>query len=389
MFLLLLSWIESFNVSIPQMFFYTTFKMLMASISSFVLTLICGKFFIAKLVSLKVGHRVRVSDCAVLAGVYDKHKEIPSMGGVLFIFTIIISNFLWMDIQSPYGFLFTVVLITMGAIGFVDDYLKIKEGGKGISAKTKFLLQLAVAFFISHYLYSEQFSSQINSMLGVSIPQIKGVNLEGGYSLFMNYIFIPFCKNPIYVTSTVILYLFSMFVLIGSANAVNLTDGLDGLAAGCTLLVAAVFSIIAFISNHMLIAEYLNILYIQESGQIAIFLCSLIGSLLGFLWFNSYPAQVFMGDTGSLVLGTSMGLVSILLRREFLLALVGGIFVVETLSVILQVFSYKFFGRRIFSCAPIHHHFEIKGWHESKIVIRFWMIGLILALVGLVSIKIQ
>jgi phospho-N-acetylmuramoyl-pentapeptide-transferase len=170
---------------------------------------------------------------------------------------------------------------------------------------------------------------------------------------------------------------------------VNLTDGLDGLATGCMLLVAAVFAIIAFVSNHYIVADYLNILYIEGAGQIAIFLSSMIGALLGFLWFNSYPAQLFMGDTGSLALGGSMALAAILLRRECLFAIVGGIFVLETLSVILQVFWVRCFKKRLFLCSPIHHHFQIKGWHESKIVIRFWMIGLILALIGLLSLKIQ
>ncbi len=360
----------------------------MAAITSFVITVAFGKVFIAKLVSMKVGHRVRVSDCKVLANSYDKGEHIPSMGGLLFITTMVLSNFLWMDVTNPYIFLFTFVLLSMGLIGFADDYLKMKTQ-KGLSAKVKFLSQVVVVFSVAAYLNSDWICTSFNQAMGFSTPLIKGNGMEGPISSFMKFIYIPFCKHPFMITSSFGLIFFSMFVLIGTANAVNLTDGLDGLATGCMLLVAAVFAIIAFVSNHANVASYLNILYIEGAGEIAIFLSSMIGALLGFLWFNGYPAQVFMGDTGSLALGGVIALTSIVLRREFLLSLVGGIFVIETASVILQVLSYRFFGKRIFNCSPIHHHFQIKGWHESKIVIRFWMIGLILALTGLLSIKIQ
>ena len=343
MLLILLRYLQEINIAIPQLFFYTTFKMLMAALSSFVITLLVGKVFIAKLVSLKIGHKVRVADCVSLAGNYEKEQQIPSMGGLLFIFTIVFSNLLWMDIHNPFTFLFSFTFISMGAIGFVDDYLKIRGDGKGLSASFKFFLQVASVLFVTIYLHNENFSSGMNSILNLTAPIIRNNGIEGTFSTFMRYIFIPFCKNPMIISSSIALIIFTMFVLIGSANAVNLTDGLDGLATGCTLLVAAVFAIIAFISNHGFVAEYLNILYIEGAGEIAIFLSSMIGGLLGFLWFNSYPAQVFMGDTGSLALGATIALASILLRREFLLALVGGIFVIETISVILQILSFSIF----------------------------------------------
>jgi phospho-N-acetylmuramoyl-pentapeptide-transferase len=310
------------------------------------------------------------------------------MGGLLFITTMVVSNFLWMDVANPYIFLFTFVLFSMGLIGFADDYLKMKTQ-KGLSAKVKFLSQFTLIFCVAGYLNSEWVCSSFNQVMGFSAPLLKGNGIEGPISSFMKFIYIPFCKHPFIISSSFGLMFFTMFVLIGTANAVNLTDGLDGLATGCMLLVASVFAIIAFISNHANVASYLNILYIEGAGEIAIFLSSMIGALLGFLWFNGYPAQVFMGDTGSLALGGVIALTSIVLRREFLLSLVGGIFVIETASVILQILSFRLFGKRIFNCSPIHHHFQIKGWHESKIVIRFWMIGLILALTGLLSIKIQ
>ncbi len=359
----------------------------MAAITSFIVTLAVGKVFIAKLVSMKVGHRVRVAQVTALTGTYSKGASIPSMGGLLFIFSMILSNLLWMDVKSPFTTLFSFTLLTMGATGFLDDYCKMKK--IGISARLKFLMQLLTMSFVVLYLQSETIFSGINECMNLLTPQIKGNGVEGSFPLFMKYVYFPFFKNPFIFSSSLILIPFSLFVLIGSSNAVNLTDGLDGLATGCMLLVAGVFAVVAFVSNHVLVADYLNILYIEGAGQIAIFLFSMIGALLGFLWFNSYPAQVFMGDTGSLALGASIGLSAILLRREFLLAIVGGIFVMETMSVILQIFWVKVFHKRLFLCSPIHHHFQIKGWHESKIVIRFWMIGLILALIGLASLKIQ
>ncbi len=387
MLLLFLHWLQSIDIAIPHVFFYTTFRMLMAAITSFTLTLAVGKVFIAKLVSMKIGHKVRVAEVTALAGSYSKGAEIPSMGGILFIFSMIFSNFLWMDIKSPFTILFSFTLLSIGSIGFLDDYCKMKI--IGISARFKFFMQLLTMFFIALYLHSETVFSVINDVMSFITPQIKGSGQEGSFPLFMKYIYFPFFKNPLIFSSALILIPFTMFVIIGSSNAVNLTDGLDGLATGCMLLVAAVFAIIAFVSNHYVVADYLNILYIEGAGQIAIFLFSMIGALLGFLWFNSYPAQVFMGDTGSLALGASIALSAILLRREFLFAIVGGIFVLETMSVILQVFWFRFFHKRLFLCSPIHHHFQIKGWHESKIVIRFWMIGLILALIGLASLKMQ
>lgn len=385
----LLHFLQDQGLFIPHVFFYTTFKMLMAALSSFVLTVATGKVFIAKLVSLKVGHRVRVQDCSALAEKYDKSTAIPSMGGVIFIFSMIVSAFLWMDNFSPYALLFSFMLVTMGAIGFIDDYLKVRGHKNGISARTKFLLQVLCVSSVAFYLHSETIYQTVNNLMHFSHTEIKGLGTTGSFPLFMKYIYIPFYKSPIIFSSSILMFLFTIFVVIGTSNAVNLTDGLDGLATGCMLLVVAVFAIIAFISNHAIVANYLNILHIEGAGEIAIFLSSMMGGLLGFLWFNSYPAQVFMGDTGSLAIGATIALAAIMLRREFLLALTGGIFVIETISVILQVLSFKMFGKRIFSCAPIHHHFEIKGWHESKIVIRFWMIGLMLALVGLISLKVQ
>ena len=229
----------------------------MASICSFSLTLVVGKLFIAKLVSLKIGHRVRVTECAALASSYNKESQIPSMGGILFIFTIVLSSLLWMDVSSPFAFIFPLTLISMGAVGFLDDYMKIKA--TGLSARVKFSLQLSIVFFIALYLHNESFATSFNHLMNFTSLEIKNGEISGSLQSFMKYIYVPFFKHPFIFSSSLLMFVFSMFVLIGGMNAVNLTDGLDGLATGSMLLVAAVFAIIAFISNHVLVADYLNI----------------------------------------------------------------------------------------------------------------------------------
>jgi phospho-N-acetylmuramoyl-pentapeptide-transferase len=238
-----------------------------------------------------------------------------------------------------------------------------KKKQQGLSAKKKLIIQMGLGLIVAYVVL------QMKS----SLPY-----------------FLPFVKAPIFSLGGPLAVLFTLFVVIGSSNAVNLTDGLDGLASGCVLFVSVVLAAFAFVSNNMETARYLNLMYLEGSGEVAIFLSSLFGATLGFLWYNGHPAQVFMGDTGSLSLGGLLGVSAILLRREFLLALIGGIFVIEALSVILQVGSYKLrHKKRIFLCAPIHHHFEYKGWPETKVVLRFWIVSLILALIGLASIKLQ
>ena len=300
------------------------------------LTILLGKPFIRRLQALKIGHTIRIADVSALAGTYDKSKAIPSMGGLLFISTVCLTCF-WMDWHSLYTKILFITMVWMGMIGFLDDYLKLQ--GKGISARVKFGLQALFALGFGLYLFP--------------------------------WYYVPFI----------------LFVITGSTNAVNLTDGLDGLAAGLSLLVAAVLAVIAFVSNHQILAEYLHTPYIEGSGEIAVFLCALIGALLGFLWFNGYPAQVFMGDTGSLAIGGVLGVSAVLLQREFLYALVAGMFVIETLSVIIQVLSFRYRKKRVFLCAPIHHHFQMKGWHEMKVVTRFWMMGLLFAFIEMVQLE--
>ncbi len=395
MILFLLHWLEALGFKVPSLFFYASTRMIFAVIFALGATICFGRSFIRKLYELKVGHTVRVSDVKVLREQYQKNTNVPSMGGLIFITTVLLSSLLWMDFSSAFTTILFLTMIWMGFIGFIDDLAKIrKKKSLGVSGRTKFLLQVFFSLLLSLYL----FSPLVTNSLKVITPPYAKEKIEGGEvrklttKEYASHYYIPFCKKPIVVSGFGILIAIALtiFVITGSTNAVNLTDGLDGLATGLALFVAAVLAIIAFLSNNLAISSYLNIIYIEGSGEIAIFLCALMGALLGFLWFNGYPAEVFMGDTGSLALGGILGVSAVLLRREFLYAIIGGVFVIETLSVILQVLSFKYRGgKRIFLCAPIHHHFQMKGWHEMKVVIRFWMIGLLLALIGLATLKIQ
>lgn len=405
MILFIIQFLSQMGIHVPSAFQNASTRMIFAAISTLVLTILLGERFIRALYQLKIGHTVRVGDVAVLKKLYQKSADVPSMGGILFLTTMLISGLLWLDLTHIFSFILILTTLWMGFIGAIDDYSKIskKNASLGISPKTKMLCQLGFAALLGGYLLWTPVQEGTKGGLSHPVAKEKVVVFKDGERTLeiktlttreyaMRY-YIPFVKNPVVVTGIFgLLFSFclTMFVISGSTNAVNLTDGLDGLATGLALLVALVLAIFAFLSNHIEIAHYLNILHIEKSGEIGVFLCAMMGACLGFLWFNGYPAQVFMGDTGSLALGGILGVSAILLRREFLYALVGGVFVLETLSVILQVLSFRYRGgKRLFACAPLHHHFEIKGWHEAKVVTRFWMIGLMLALIGLASLKIQ
>lgn len=311
------------------------------------------------------------------------------MGGLLILSAMLFSLFLFMDFSSSFTWILAVTTLILGGLGAVDDYLKLKRGkNKGVSPKKKMVIQGFFALLLALYLFYPSFAE---GLLGIKAPiarDIQGTLLSSHE--YMSTFFIPFVKEPFHHLPLVFIFILIFFVICGSSNAVNLTDGLDGLAAGCLAMVASSFGLIAFLSNHLEIAKYLNIYYIEGSSEIGIYLFALAGATLGFLWYNGYPAQIFMGDTGSLALGGVIGVSAVLLRRELLLAIIGGIFVMEALSVILQVASYRLRKKkRIFLCAPLHHHFEYKGWPESKVVIRFWIISLFLALIGIASLKFQ
>ena len=289
----------------------------------------------------------------------------PTMGGLIILLGVFSGVLLWGDLSNPYNWFLIFIAASFGLLGAYDDYKKIKlKSSNGISSKLKFSLQIILALIGIFILYITSNSDQINNLY---FPFFKNLVINLGW------FFIPFY----------------MFILVGASNAVNLTDGLDGLATVPVMLVAACFAFISYVTGNIVFSEYLQIPYIAGLGEVAVFLGAVIGSCLGFLWFNAPPAKIFMGDTGSLALGGSLGGVGIITKHEIVLAITGGLFVLEAISVIVQVISFKLTGKRIFKMAPIHHHFEKKGWAESTIVIRFWIIAIILALVGLATLKLR
>jgi len=288
----------------------------------------------------------------------------PTMGGILIIFSISVSTLLWTNLTNYYVWIVLLVTIGFGAIGFIDDYLmQVKKRSKGLSVKSKFCFQILLALLTGALVYMcPDFSTQ------VTVPFFKNISPDIGWGYII----------------------FAAFVIVATSNAVNLTDGLDGLAIGPVIIVAATYMIFAYVAGHYKIADYLQINHVAESGELAIFCGILAGAGLGFLWFNTYPAQIFMGDVGSLPLGGAIGTVAVITKQEILLVIVGGLFVIETLSVIFQVGFFKMTnGRRIFKMAPLHHHFELKGWPEPKVIVRFWIIAIALALISMSTLKLR
>lgn len=402
MLLILIDYFASMGIKIPSAFSDLSTRLFLAALTTLLFTVIFGSRFIKKLYEMKTGQSIRVEDCPVLAQLHEKKKNTPTMGGILILCAMILSLFLWMDFASSFTLILLFATLTLGMLGGYDDYLKLKhKNSKGISSKKKFLFQVLISSVIALYACSSSFDEALHKgdlfyppIAKEKIQKVKPlVATELTTQEYMQRYYIPFYKKPVFILSgslVALSFFITVFVITGSSNAVNLTDGLDGLAAGCVVMVAAVLGIIAFLSDNLAMSKYLNILYIEGSGEIAVYLFGMIGACLGFIWYNGYPAQVFMGDIGSLALGGVLGVSAILLRREFLFALVGGVFVAEALSVILQVASYRLRDRkRIFLCAPLHHHFEYKGWPETKVVLRFWIMGLILAVIGFVSLKLQ
>ena len=404
MFLLLLNYLHSLGLKIPSVFFYASTRIILASITTLIFTIFIGPFFIKKLYFLKIGQNVRSEkECPLLSQLHEKKQNTPTMGGILIVFSLIASLFLWMDLKNTFTWILLLTTVWMGLIGGVDDYKKLKyKNSKGLSGKYKFLWQIIFGILISSYFLIPAVNNFVENKLSLKAPvakeyvlketglkKAKIINTQNLYSRF----YVPFYKNALFSFQhffLIFVFIFYIFIITGTTNAVNLTDGLDGLAIGCVIMTSAVLGLFAFLSSNLELAKYLNILYIAGSSEIAIYLFALAGASLGFLWYNCYPAQVFMGDTGALSLGGILGVSSILIKKEMLLAIVGGIFVMEAVSVILQVLSYKFRNKkRIFLCAPLHHHYEYKGLKETKVVVRFWIISFLLAVIGIASIKFQ
>lgn len=346
-----------------NVFRYITFRAAMAILTAFLISLISGPAVIKWLKKLNFGQNIRKEHVESL---YDLHKHkqgTPTMGGVLIILAIGLSTILWADIANSYILLTLAGFLWLGLVGFTDDYIKVvKKRNLGLRPKMKLLGQILLGLLVAIYI-----------MVFTPIPTTLSV---------------PFIKHLV-LNMGIFYILFVILVLTSSSNAVNLTDGLDGLAIGCTIVAAITFSALSYITGNSKFADYLNVFYLPGAGELAVFCAAMVGAGLGFLWFNSYPANVFMGDTGSLALGGGIGLVAVFIKKELLLFLVGGIFVAEALSVVLQIIWFKTTKKRLFLMAPIHHHFQLLGWAESKITIRFWIIAIAMALFSLATLKLQ
>lgn len=403
MLLLLVEWLRSLGLKIPFAFTYFSSRMILAAVSALLLTIFLGPRFIKKLYELKIGQSIRgKEECPLLAELHGKKKDTPTMGGLLILSSMLISLLLWMDLRQSFTWILCLTTLFLGSLGASDDYLKLRhKNSRGLRARKKMGFQVIFSGLIALYLLYPPFTQALSGEKILKAPSAKeqihksekGTVNALATDEYVSRFYVPFDKDPLFIldgAAKILAALLIILVITGSSNAVNLTDGLDGLAAGCLVMVSSVLALFAFLSNNIDLARYLNILYIEGSGEIAVYLLALAGATLGFLWYNGYPAQVFMGDTGSLALGGVLGVSAVLLRREFLLAIAGGIFVAEALSVILQVVSYRYRNKqRIFLCAPLHHHFEYKGWPETKVVIRFWIISLLFAIISVLSLKFQ
>lgn len=348
------------SVSALNVFRYITFRSIGAAVTAFLLVVILGPLFIRTMQRFQIGQVVRDDGPES----HLSKQGIPTMGGLLILSAIAVGTLLWGRLDNALVWLCLFITLFYGCIGSLDDLKKIrKKNSKGLSARGKLGLQLLGA-----------------GVVGIAIYLMPG---------FDGHLSLPFLKNfrPDLGWFYVV---FAIIVIIGSSNAVNLTDGLDGLAAGPTIVTAAIYLVFSYLAGHVVLAEYLQLPYVAGSGELAVFCGTLVGACLGFLWFNAYPAQMFMGDVGSLALGGAIGAIAIIIKQEFLLAIVGGVFVMEALSVIMQVGYFKMTkGKRIFLMAPFHHHFEKKGWHESKVVVRFWIVSVILGLFALATLKLR
>ena len=340
-------------------FRFITFRTIYATITALLISFLLGPWLIATLQKLQIGQTIR----KVGPESHFVKEGTPTMGGALILLAIILPTLLWADLSNLYIWVTLLVTAGYGAIGFVDDYLKVvKKNSNGISARQKMFWQILIALIAALILYR---SSGFDTRL--SLPFFKNVHPDLG---------------PFYIP-------FAVLVMVGASNAVNLTDGLDGLAIGPMITASGTFLLLAYLAGNVKLASYLQISSIQGAGELAVLCGAMVGAGLGFLWFNSYPAQVFMGDVGSLSLGGALGSIAVITKNEVVLVIVGGVFVIEALSVIVQVISFRYWGKRVFRMAPIHHHFELKGWPEPKIIVRFWIISIILALIGLSTLKLR
>ena len=349
--------VRAFNV-----FSYITLRAVLATLTALMISFIVGPAVIRKLSALKIGQSVRddgPQSHLIKAGT-------PTMGGVLIIVSVAITTLLWADLSNHYVWVALVTLAGFGAIGWVDDWRKVVEkNSKGLPSRWKYFWQSVIGLGVAIYLVST-----------ATLPE-------------QTELIIPFLKNATLYMSAAGFVALTYFVIVGSSNAVNLTDGLDGLAILPTVMVASALAIFAYVAGNAVFSKYLGLPHIPGAGELAVFCAAMAGAGLAFLWFNAYPAEVFMGDVGALALGAALGVVAVIVRQEIILFIMCGVFVVETLSVMVQVASFKLTGKRVFRMAPIHHHYELKGWKENQVVVRFWIISMMLVLIGLASLKLR
>ncbi|MBF6058561.1 MULTISPECIES: phospho-N-acetylmuramoyl-pentapeptide-transferase [Thiomicrorhabdus] len=342
-------------------FSYITMRAIMSILTALILSFLIAPTMIRWLKRLKVGQAVREDGPQT----HLVKTGTPTMGGTMILFSVTVGVVLWGDLSNHYLLTVTLSMLAFGIVGFIDDYKKVVyRDPNGMRARTKYLWQSIIGFATAVALYM---MATVPAETQLLIPYMKDTVIHlGAWSILLGY-----------------------FVIVGTSNAVNLTDGLDGLAIMPTVMISAALGVFAYLSGHVYFSDYLNIPYIPGVGELTIFAAALAGAGLGFLWYNAHPAQVFMGDVGSLAIGAALGTMALAVKQELVLVVMGGIFVAETVSVILQVGSYKLRGKRIFLMAPLHHHFEQKGWHESKVIVRFWIITIILVMIGLASLKIR
>ncbi len=351
-----------------NVFFYVTFRAVAAAVTGFSICLLFGNLVIRKLTALKIGQPIRgAEEVHRLATLHGGKAGTPTMGGVLIIGAVFISSVLWARPDSRFVWLALFAMLYLGALGFADDYLKVtKKKTEGVSGRVKLFFQIVLAMIVA--------------AVFLTTPLIEVQARE---------LFIPFVKTPVVTNMSWFVLPFFALVIVGASNAVNLTDGLDGLAIGCTITVAMAYSVLCYLAGNFRIAEYLQVPFYPFTAELTVVCAALVGAGFGFLWFNCYPAKVFMGDTGSLAIGGMMGVIAICCKQELLLAIVGGVFVIEAFSVILQVISFKATGRRIFLMSPLHHHFELAGWKENTVIVRFWILSGVFALLGLATLKLR
>ena len=361
MFLLLAQYLERYS-SIFNVFSYITLRSVMAALTALLISFIVGPRMIKKLTDLKIGQTIRSDGPKT----HEVKTGTPTMGGALILTSIAITTLLWADLTNRWVWVVLAVTVSFGIIGLIDDYRKVVlQSPYGLSALEKFSYQSVVAVLASLYLAN---ATEFGMQTALILPFLKDVAIPLGLSGFV---------------------VLSFLVIVGTSNAVNLTDGLDGLAIMPAVMIASALAIFAYVAGHAEFSRYLGFPYIPGAGELAIFCAALAGAGLAFLWFNAYPAEVFMEDVGALAIGAALGVVAVVVRQEIVLFIMGGVFVVETLSVVIQVASFKLTGRRVFRMAPLHHHFELKGWKENQVVVRFWIITMMLVLIGLSTLKLR